>query len=55
VSERCQPERGWDEADACAAILDHLDEELTSRVGAEKLQQLRELLIEVTDALHDST
>lgn len=48
-------ERGWDEADACAAILDHLDEQLTSRVGAEKLRQLQELLIEVTDVLHDST
>ena len=51
----CFTERGWDEADACAAILDHLDEQLTSRVGAEKLRQLQELLIEVTDVLHDST
>jgi DNA-binding MarR family transcriptional regulator len=50
----CFTERGWDEADACARILDHLDAELTSRVGAEKLQQLQTLLTEVTDALKDS-
>ena len=29
----CFTERGWDEADACARILDDLDQELTSRVG----------------------
>jgi DNA-binding MarR family transcriptional regulator len=51
----CFTERGWDEADACAGILDHLDEELTSRVGARKLRQLRALLAEVTEALQDST
>jgi DNA-binding MarR family transcriptional regulator len=51
----CFTERGWDEADACARILDHLDQELTRRVGADKLQQLQDLLTEVTDALHDST
>ena len=51
----CFTERGWDEADACARILDHLDQELTRRVGADKLQQLQDLLAEVTSALHDST
>ena len=51
----CFTERGWDEADACARILDHLDEELTSWVGADKLQQLQDLLAEVTDVLRDST
>lgn len=49
------PERGWDEADACARILDHLDQELTGRVGADKLHQLQDLLAEVTNALRDST
>ena len=51
----CFTERGWDEADACARILDHLDQELTRRVGADKLQRLQDLLAEVTNALHDST
>jgi DNA-binding MarR family transcriptional regulator len=49
----CFTNRGWDEADACARILDYLDEELTSRVGAEKLEQLQALLAEVTDVLQD--
>jgi len=44
-------ERGWDEADACARILDHLDEELTRRLGAAKLGQLQGLLADVTQAL----
>jgi DNA-binding MarR family transcriptional regulator len=51
----CFTERGWEEADACASILDHLDTELTTRLGPDKLQQLRDLLTEVTDVLHDST
>ena len=51
----CFTERGWDEADACARILDHLDEELTRRLGPDKLQQLHGLLAEATDALRDST
>ena len=51
----CFTERGWDEADACARILDHLNEQLTSQLGADKLQQLRHLLTEVTDVLHHST
>ena len=51
----CFTGRGWEEADACARILDHLDEELTSRLGPDKLQQLQDLLTEVTDVLHDST
>ena len=51
----CFTERGWDEADACARILDHLNEELTSRLGADKLQQLHGLLAEATDVLRDST
>jgi hypothetical protein len=51
----CFTERGWDEADACARILDHLDQDLARRVGADKLQQLQDLLAEVTNALHDST
>ena len=51
----CFTERGWDEADACARILDDLDQELTSRVGAARLQQLQDLLAEVTNALRDST
>jgi DNA-binding MarR family transcriptional regulator len=51
----CFTERGWDEADACARILDHLDQELTRRMGADKLRQLQELLTEVTHALRDST
>jgi len=50
----CFTDRGWDEADACARILDRLDEELTSRVGAEKLAQLQALLTELTDVLQDS-
>ena len=45
---------GADRADACARILDDLDKELTSRVGADRLQQLRDLLAEVTNALRDS-
>ena len=51
----CFTDRGWDEADACARILDHLDQELNRWVGADKLQQLQDLLVEVTDALRDST
>jgi DNA-binding MarR family transcriptional regulator len=51
----CFTERGWDEADACARILDHLNDELTRRLGADKLQQLQALLTEATDALYDST
>jgi len=49
----CFTERGWDEADVCAHILGDLDEELTRRVGAGRLQQLQALLVEVTDALRD--
>ena len=51
----CFTQRGWDEADACARILDQLDEELNSRLGADKLQQLQGLLTEVANLLHDST
>ena len=51
----CFTERGWDEADACARILDHLNEELTRRLGPDKLQQLHGLLAEAADALRDST
>jgi len=51
----CFTERGWDEADACARILDDLDKDLISRVGADRLQQLRGLLVEVTNVLHDSS
>lgn len=50
----CFTERGWDEADACAKILDQLDEELTTRMGAERLEQLQALLAEATAALHAS-
>jgi DNA-binding MarR family transcriptional regulator len=55
ATQVCFTERGWDEADACARILDHLDEELTRRMGADKLQQLQDLLAEVTNVLRDST
>jgi DNA-binding MarR family transcriptional regulator len=51
----CFTERGWDEADACARILDDLDRELTRRVGADKLRQLRDLLAELTNVLRDAT
>jgi DNA-binding MarR family transcriptional regulator len=51
----CFTDRGWDEADACARILDHLNEELTRRLGPDKLQQLQALLAEATEALRDST
>ena len=51
----CFTERGWDEADACARILDDLDNELASRVGPDKLHQLQDLLAEVTNVLRDST
>jgi DNA-binding MarR family transcriptional regulator len=47
----CFTERSWDEADACAKILDQLDEELTTRMGAERLEQLRTLLAEAAAAL----
>jgi hypothetical protein len=47
----CYTERGWDEADACAKILDQLDEELTTRMGAERLEQLQALLAEATAVL----
>jgi hypothetical protein len=40
--------RGW-------CWLSNLDEELTSRLGADKLQQSQQLLVEVTDMPHDST
>jgi DNA-binding MarR family transcriptional regulator len=50
----CFTERGWDEADACARILDDLDKELARRVGAARLQQLRDLLAEITNVLRDS-
>ena len=50
----CFTERGWDEADACAKILDQLDEELTTRMGAERLEQLQALLAEATAALQAS-
>ena len=51
----CFTERGWDEADACARILDDLDKELASRVGADRLHQLQDLLAEVANVLRDST
>ena len=51
----CFTERGWDEADACSQVLDRLDEELTSRLGAQRLEQLQTLLAEVADALTAST
>ena len=47
----CFTERGWDEADACAKILDQLDEELTTRMGTERLEQLQALLAEAAAAL----
>ena len=47
----CFTEREWDEADACAKILGQLDEELTRRMGAERLEQLQALLAEATAAL----
>ena len=50
----CFTERGWEEADACAKILDQLDEELTTRMGAERLEQLHALLAEATAALQAS-
>jgi len=50
----CFTDQGWDEADACAKILDQLDEELTERMGAERLEQLHTLLAEVTTALQAS-
>jgi DNA-binding MarR family transcriptional regulator len=51
----CFTERGWDEADACSQILDRLDEQLTSQLGAQRLEQLQALLVEVADALKAST
>jgi DNA-binding MarR family transcriptional regulator len=51
----CFTDRGWDEADACARILDDLDQELASRVGADRLHQLQDLLAEVANVLRDST
>jgi DNA-binding MarR family transcriptional regulator len=51
----CFTERGWDEADACARILDHLDAELARRLGTDKLQQLQGLLAEAADVLREST
>jgi DNA-binding MarR family transcriptional regulator len=50
----CFTERGWDEADACAEILGQLDEELTTRMGADRLEQLQALLAEATAALQAS-
>ena len=50
----CFTERGWDEADACARILDQLDEQLTERMGAERLEQLQALLAEAAAALEAS-
>jgi DNA-binding MarR family transcriptional regulator len=50
----CFTERGWDEADACAKILDQLDEQLTERMGTERLQQLQALLAGATAALQAS-
>ena len=47
----CFTERGWAEADACAKILGQLDEELTRRMGAERLEQLQVLRAEATAAL----
>jgi hypothetical protein len=57
TSERLAAQRflAGGEADACARILDDLDQELTSRVGADRLHQLQDLLAEVTNVLHDST
>ncbi len=51
----CFSERGWDEADACAKILGQLDEELTTRMGRERLEQLQALLAEPTAALQAGT
>jgi DNA-binding MarR family transcriptional regulator len=48
-------ERGWDEADACGRILDQLDDELTSRMGAQRLRDLHALLVDVTDVLKESS
>ena len=50
----CFTERGWDEADACAKILDQLDEELMNRMGTQRLEQLQALLAEATAALQAS-
>ena len=43
-----------DEADACAKILDQLDEELMKRMGTERLEQLQALLAEAAAALQAS-
>ena len=40
--------------DACAKILDQLDEELTRLMGAERLEQLQALLAEAAAALQAS-
>jgi DNA-binding MarR family transcriptional regulator len=47
-------ERGWDEADACAKILDQLEEELASRMGTARVRQLQALLAEAVAALQAS-
>jgi DNA-binding MarR family transcriptional regulator len=50
----CFTERGWDEAGACAKILDQLDEELTKRMGADRLERLQALLAEAAETLQAS-
>jgi DNA-binding MarR family transcriptional regulator len=48
----CLTDRGWHEMAACAGILDELDAELAERLGAQRLEQLHDLLVELTTALH---
>ena len=46
----CLTERGRDEMRACARILDDLETELERELGAGRLDQLRELLVDLATA-----
>lgn len=47
----CLTERGWDEMRACARILKDLDAQLANRLGPRRLEQLQDLLVDLTAAL----
>lgn len=47
----CLTERGWDEMRACAHILEELEAEFARQLGARRLRQLHELLVDLARAL----
>ena len=47
----CLTERGWEEMRACTRILEELEAEFARQLGARRLRQLHELLVDLAGAL----